>query len=331
MKEISPDILGRFLSGEQTAEDEAAVDSWARQSEANADELFGMESIADEVGSANMSSGRIDDAEKRLFERINAAEHPRHRHISWLRYAACFVGFIFIAAAVCVGVKAWQRHSEAMQMVQVQAPSGRSISLSLSDGTRVWLRKGSSLSYPRDFEGKEKRVVAIDGEGFFKVAKNPRQPFVVKSNDLTVTVLGTVFDMSSSRAGSEAKVSLVEGIVRAEANNNGGSIVLHPGQKASIDRSTGFLQVTEVDAYAESLWHEQKTPFQNASINDIASQLGKEFGIKVVVHKGFDMSRRYNGVIDGSGNVSSVLALLKNALPIKYKVSGKTVHLYPDY
>lgn len=329
MDNISPDILGRFLSGEQTRDDVAAVNGWAKASQANADELFGMERIDDDLMSRHMGSERIADAERRLFALIGEQEKPRRRRV-WLRYAASFVGIMIVVAAGWAGVSAWQRHAEAMQMAVAQAPADKNLSLALSDGTRVWLRKGSSLRYPKDFADRDKREVTLDGEGYFEVRKNQHQPFVVKSGSLDVTVLGTVFDMSSGRGGSEAGVSLVKGVVRASAAGDGGSIVLKPGQRASVDRQTGFLQVSEVDAYADGLWHEHKAPFRNASIKTIARQLEATFGVKVILHDGLDMTRRYNGVIDERGSVDSVLALLRHALPISYKIRGGNVHLYPN-
>lgn len=328
MKDINPEILGRFLSGEQTADDLRAVGTWAKASGENRRELFGMERIADDIMASRMDAGRIADAERRLFAMIGGRQEVRHRR-PWLKYAASFVGVIVVFAAAWAGVGAWRRHAEAMEMLTAQAPAGRNIVVSLGDGTRVWLRKGSSLRYPKTFDGKDKREVALDGEGYFEVKEDHSHPFSVNGGRLDVTVLGTVFNMRGGNDGAE--VSLVKGVVRASAQGDGGSIVLKPGQKASIDQKTGFLQVSEVDAYADGLWHEHKAPFRNASIRAIAGQIEKTFGVRVVVHGGFDMSRRYNGVIDERGSVDSVLELLRNALPISYKVRGGAVHLYPHY
>lgn len=330
MKDIEPDILGRFLSGEQTSDDLKAVNGWLKASKENREELFGMERLGDDIMADDMSDERIADAERKLFALIGG-QQPARQSRRWLRYAASFVGIIIIFAAGWAGVSVWQRHAEAMEMLTAQAPKTKNICVSLSDGTRVWLRKGSSLRYPKSFEDKESREVQLDGEGYFEVSHDSSHPFMVNGGKLDVTVLGTTFNMRSGKASSDAEVSLVKGIVRATATGDGGSIVLKPGQKASIDQKTGFLQVSEVDAYADGLWHEHKTPFRNASINAIAKQIEGTLGVKVIVHGGFDMTRRYNGVIDERGSVDSVLMLLQNALPINYKVKGGVVHLYPHY
>lgn len=329
MSNISPDTLGRFLSGEATTGDKSAVRDWARESAGNAEELFAMERMADSVAAGGMSRERIAEAESRLLGMIAAEERPRARRV-WLRYAAAIVGVVMIVAAGWAGADAWRRHAETVVMAVAQAPADRNMSVSLSDGTRVWLRKGSSLRYPKDFAGRGTREVTLDGEAFFEVSENPQRPFTVRSNDLNVTVLGTVFNMNSGSRGGDAEVSLAKGRVRASAAGDGGSIVLRPGQKASVDRETGFLQVSEADAYADGLWHEHKTPFRNANLRYIARQLETMFGVRVILHEGLDMTRRYNGVIDERESVDSVLNLLKNALPITYRLKDGNVHLYPN-
>lgn len=288
MSNISPDTLGRFLSGEATTDDKAAVSGWAKEAADNADELFAMERMADAVAAQGMSRERVAHAEKRLFDMIAAEERPRARRV-WLRYAAAIVGVVIMVAAGWAGADAWQRHAESMAM-----------------------------------------AVALDGEAFFEVSENPHHPFTVRSSDLDVTVLGTVFNMNSGRDGGDAEVSLAKGRVRASATGDGGGIVLRPGQKATVDRQTGFLQVSEADAYADGLWHEHKTPFRNANLKYIAKQLETMFGVKVILHDGLDMTRRYNGVIDERESVDSVLNLLGNALPITYKIKDGNVHLYPN-
>lgn len=329
MSNISPDTLGRFLSGEATTDDKAAVSGWAKEAADNADELFAMERMADAVAAQGMSRERVAHAEKRLFDMIAAEERPRARRV-WLRYAAAIVGVVIMVAAGWAGADAWQRHAESMAMAVAQAPADSNMIVSLSDGTRVWLRKGSSLRYPKEFDGRDTREVTLDGEAFFEVSENPHHPFTVRSSDLDVTVLGTVFNMNSGRDGGDAEVSLAKGRVRASATGDGGSIVLRPGQKATVDRQTGFLQVSEADAYADGLWHEHKTPFRNANLKYIAKQLETMFGVKVILHDGLDMTRRYNGVIDERESVDSVLNLLGNALPITYKIKDGNVHLYPN-
>lgn len=75
-------------------------------------------------------------------------------------------------------------------------PAGQRAQLILQDGTEVWLNAKSKLIYPARFTG-DKRNVTIEGEAFFKVAKDPSRPFIVSTHDVDMKVLGTQFNVCS--------------------------------------------------------------------------------------------------------------------------------------
>ncbi len=67
-------------------------------------------------------------------------------------------------------------------------------SVRLADGTKVMLNAGSRLTYPKEFSG-EKREVQLSGQAFFEVTPDKTHPFVVKTQKMDVTVLGTSFEV----------------------------------------------------------------------------------------------------------------------------------------
>ena len=75
-------------------------------------------------------------------------------------------------------------------------PYGHKHSLILSDGTKVTLNSGSRLAFPSEFQD-DKREVYLCGEGYFEVTKNPGKPFFVKTDNIDIKVLGTVFNISA--------------------------------------------------------------------------------------------------------------------------------------
>lgn len=343
MTDLSPEILSRFLSGEATSEDEQLVLEWAKAHEDDNRRLFKAERLLDELRARSMSHQDVEAAEERLFARLSSLEqqssfdmqpsqeqleesHPVRR-LRFFRYAAVFAGILIVAAAAWLGVGSYKKLT-APEMLTAHATLGTVMRVVLPDGTKVWLNKGATLRYPRDLATAEQRDVELDGEGYFEVKHNAAAPFSVKSARLTVSVLGTVFDMKTGQRG-EAEVSLVEGRLKATAANDGGSIVLKPGQKATVDERTGNLEVSDVDAYATALWHEGKHTFRDANIQEIARIIGQVYGMHVVVGKGIDLTRTYNGVVEEKGAIDSTLHLLSFTLPVRYEVKGRTVYLYP--
>ena len=101
--------------------------------------------------------------------------------------------------------------NKKVQIHRLSIPRGETFKVVLSDGTEVLLNSDSRLSYPTVFKGKE-RVVSLEGEAYFNVTKNTEHPFIVKSGNVQVRVLGTEFNMCSYTPDN-VRVTLIEGKV----------------------------------------------------------------------------------------------------------------------
>lgn len=324
--QINEEVISKFLAGECTAEELAQLRDWMKLNPEEARELFGMEKLYDDMKAQSMPMEKVLLAEQRLAEKIQERQ-TEQRHIQiirmWRRAAAI--------AVVCVltGL-AWMylQHSAFFKpdMVVAMASAERDTTVTLPDGTKVWLNKSSSIQYPKGFEGDERKVV-LDGEGYFEVTKNPHKPFIVESDVMSVKVLGTIFNFKVDKAQQIASVSLLQGEVRVAGNHNEGMMVLTPGQKACVDAKSGKMTLTETDVYQDALWHEHKTAFSNETVKGIARILEQIYHVQVIVDPTINQSSTYSGVIKEKETIDSVLDLLQNTLPIKYKVRGNKVYL----
>lgn len=330
---INEELKAKFLAGECTEEELLLIRDWLKDFPEEQQELFKTEKMSDELKAQFMPKSQIRMAEERLQARIRKqeaeweeeqqTEHHARVVSMWRRAAA--------VAVVCVlGGLAWfylQHNSlRNMQMQVVMTGADNDTTLMLPDGTKVWLNKQSALKYPKEFDAED-RVVEIEGEGYFEVTKNPHQPFIVESDVMSVKVLGTVFNFHVDKEQQRASVSLLEGKVRVAGNNDEGTIVLKPGQKACVDARLGSMTVSETDVYQEAMWHEHKTAFSNANVNSIAKLLENIYKVQVVVDPAIDQNNTYSGVIKEKETIDSVLDLLQNTLPIHYKVKGNKVYL----
>lgn len=324
--QINDDIKNRFLSGECTDEELVMLRDWMKANPEEARELFGMERLYDEMKAQSMPKEKILLAEHKMTERIEAMQAElHHAHIvrMWRRAAA------IVVVCVLTGM-AWMylqhRAFFKPEMVVAMASAENDTTVTLPDGTKVWLNKLASIQYPRDFEGEERKVL-LDGEGYFEVTKNPHKPFIVESDVMSVRVLGTIFNFKVEKAKQRAVVSLLQGEVRVAGNHNEGMMVLSPGQKACVDAKTGKMTLSEADVYQDALWHEHKTMFNNETIRGIARMLERIYQVQVVVDPAIDRSSTYSGVIKEKETIDSVLDLLQNTLPIRYKLKGNKVYI----
>lgn len=125
------------------------------------------------------------------------------------------------------------------KLAEVRVPNGEQLQLILQDGTSVKLNSGSTLKYPKTFSLFNRKVKLI-GEGYFKVAKESRRPFIVDLDVIKVKVTGTEFNVKAYQEENIA-VALDEGSVNI-VDNNKNIYPLVKGQNALFDRLTGLVQ-----------------------------------------------------------------------------------------
>ena len=154
-------------------------------------------------------------------------------------------------------------------------PRGKRSSLILSDGTKVWLNAGAEIVFPSSFKG-DYRNVQIKGEAYLDVAKDPAKPFIVKTQDFDIKVLGTQFNISSSSSSSENTVVLVEGSVAVDLKN--GTIeTIKPNQMFSLVGTK--VDIKEVDTNEYTAWKDGLLVFKQQSLQDILKVLERYYDI----------------------------------------------------
>jgi transmembrane sensor len=170
-------------------------------------------------------------------------------------------------------------------MNQLIIPYGKNSSIRLPDGTMAYLNAGSKLMYPTVSDGKTREVI-LSGEGYFEVAHNPEQPFVVKINDLRVVALGTIFNISAYSDDKIIETVLVQGRVVLRDKSSSlfkKDFVLKPNDLATFDRQTLATTSRQVDAEQYVTWHKGVLNFQSAELKDIIIKVERYYNIKVLL------------------------------------------------
>ena len=183
----------------------------------------------------------------------------------WLRIAASLVLFIVVAWTINVSVAYFRMTDLDGQHVIVQSGSVGRSSVILPDGTKVKLNAKSQLSYRHDF-GKESRQVVLNGQGFFEVAHDRRNKFVVKTDNMDITVYGTVFNVYAYEDNDIMEMSLLDGSVRVETKGPlSQTFDVKSNEKVVYDKVTGKSHLEVTDNTLETAWmkgylifHEEK-------------------------------------------------------------------------
>lgn len=183
---------------------------------------------------------------------------------------------------------------------QLIVPYGTRAKVRLSDGTLVWLNAGSRLIYPAVFDGGSRNVTLV-GEAFFDVEKDRDHPFIVKTSDVRIKVLGTRFNVAAYPDEELIQTTLEEGAIALKSKTSGWfdrDLVLKPNQRAVIDKTTGNLNVSTVVASNSRFWVQGILSFQNAELRNVVSRLERFYNIRFSYAETVNKNMKITGKLD---------------------------------
>lgn len=203
------------------------------------------------------------------------------------------------------------------------------VNLSLSDGTKVWLNTGSSMTYPTSFAAANERMVEVKGEAYFEVSHNELKPFIVNGPGMQVQVLGTHFNINNYEDEPNSVITLLEGSVKVTKDDK--AVLLKPGQQASVinsipngSKNSDITVINDADLKSVIAWKNGLFDFNNAHIAGIARQLARWYNVDVVF-PGKVPERHYTGAIRKSVNLSEVIRMIELAGGVKLTINNKTM------
>ena len=201
------------------------------------------------------------------------------------------------------------------QLNQLVVPYGRNSSIKLPDGSTAWLNAGSRLVYPSFFD-KDKREVYLIGEGYFEVTHDEKLPFVVKTNDLEVEVLGTQFNLSAYPSDNIIETVLVEGKVRVKETGFQllkKDYILLPNQRAAYNRENAETKIENVEVDNYVAWHLGFLQFESTDLNRIVKKLERYYNIRIRLEDPMLGMRSISGKLKLKENKENVLQVMANA------------------
>lgn len=203
----------------------------------------------------------------------------------------------------------------------ISTPKGGQYQVVLSDGTRVWLNSASSISYPTIFS-KEERLVELNGEAYFEVAKNKKVPFRVKNRTQIIEVLGTHFNVNSYTDEPVMRTTLLEGSVKISTGND--QAILVPGQQARVNKSGTDVSVeSNINTDKVVAWKNGVFSFENDDLKSVMRQITRWYDVNVV-YSGPLPNEKFFGEISRNSNLSEVFKILE-LNNVHFDVVGKTI------
>ena len=214
------------------------------------------------------------------------------------------------------------KNEQATTYNELIVPKGGEFTLTLSDGTKVWLNSQSKIRYPVIFNDIT-REVYLEGEAYFEVTKDSRHPFHVNArNGVNIEVLGTSFNVRSYMDENVIETVLEEGSVRMSQGKD--SVILSPGNKATYLPNEP-IRLTTVNTELYTAWRHGQYIFMEESVENILKQLSRWYDIEVFYSNEAVKSVVFSGDVRKYDDINTLLEAMEIAGGIHFKINGKTL------
>lgn len=358
MNKVNENTIIKFLSGQSTEEEARKILDWKNSNEENRKTFR-------EIEVAYNTTEIVMDPEK--FDQSSAYREIRPKlkgdkviyiHKNRLKQFAGYAATALIAIGITwLTQKYLSIGNEASQTAQtifqsVETPAGAKSLITLEDGTKIWLNAKSKLTYPTHFIN-DQREVRLEGEGYFDVAKDKSRPFKVKTSNLSIHVLGTVFNLKSYAEEGLVETTLVEGKIILnkilDGNKENEILELKPSQQATFIKKEGTLLKDEADAAnippnelyrrskeklvvkrvdtdAITAWKDNKMIFKNETFESIAVKLERRYDAKITFEDEIVKGYRFSGIFEEI-SINQALRALQFASSFNFKIEQDKIYI----
>ncbi len=253
------------------------------------------------------TDAEVEASWEKHLQLLNAqlqAEKEAPQKVHFLSRRTLFRAAAIISGLVIIGgAYFFLTRSNNEQMI-ASTRFGEIRQVTLPDGSQVELNANSKITYSKNWKKGSNREVWLEGEALFQVIHinkdtnqiKAEEKFLVHTKDLTVTVLGTMFDVRQRRQKTE--VVLESGKIKLSfANGKDQDIIMSPGQLVSYNNAENKLITSTTSAEKFSAWKNQKLILQDPKVNDILLYLEDNFGKKIIMQDPAMNNRTVSGPI----------------------------------
>jgi ferric-dicitrate binding protein FerR (iron transport regulator) len=251
------------------------------------------------------------------------------RFVQMLKVAAVFIPFL-VAAYFYFFLRQAQPVPEepVAEIVIKENPKGQKLQVTFPDGSKVRLNADSRLTFQKPFDDHQ-RVVTLQGEAFFEIAKDPQRPFIVQAGAIKTTVLGTSFNVRAYPEEDDIQVAVATGKVAVEKSHDtlGAATAaneLVAAQMLTYHRASERTHLANVDVASISAWSNGVLMFHNASFGSIVKELERWYGVEFIITRSEPIKRGFSGSFENE-SLEQVLEGLAYASEFEYQLIGNKV------
>lgn len=370
---VNKEIIIKYLFGETSEEESLLVNQWLNENEKNRKYFNEIAFVWKTSGIAQNIEQNDVEKDRKIFiqkigelpgEKTMKPTEPVKRNLQlfmsntgpkyyqWLQIAAIFILAFCLSWTVFYFMNR-KPDTGSLEYNQIITTKGQKSQIILSDGTTVWLNSETTLRYPSAFNDM-KREVFLEGEAFFEVQKKGNKiPFIVKTSEIDIKVLGTSFNVMAYPDEETIETTVVEGSVyiirKGVKSSSDQNIILKPNQKVTLLKKGSRVILSEietakpimikstkaiqpisptkkeqilisrkVDIELHTAWKDDRLIFQSETFENICYKLERWYDVKIHVRNEELKKYRYTGKFVHNETINQVLEILKLTTPINY-------------
>lgn len=281
---IDFDLLTKYLAGETTTAEKAAVDAWLADSADNRMVFDELKQVWHMAGTNGPEVEVDTDAAWAKMQHKIAAK-PEAKVVEMQQSSGSKLWQVAAIAVVLIGVvfagvKLLQPTMDNGVAVVLIEPSDELVTDTMPDGTIVNLNVGSFFTYPEALAENERRV-NLKGEAFFDVTSDATRPFVIEVGGAEVKVLGTSFNVKAENLSNEVEVVVSTGKVQLSWNNE--MVLLLPGDKGVVNKEKNTVTKLKNDDADVLFWLRKQLQFNNTTLVEVVDILNQRYNAKLVL------------------------------------------------
>jgi len=307
----------RFLREELTESEKLEVLDWIEKSDEN-------KSIFNELKNTMILADIFGKDKGRLSLNTGMAgvsDLGQHKKFTLLKYAAS--ALIILALGSLLLLQRQKVYRLMHNYVEYVVPNGQTSNIVLSDGSHVYLNSGSILrQYGNYFLSK--RELYLEGEAFFDVVSNSRNPFIIKTSAFSVVATGTSFNVQAYSNSDYNDVTLISGELSVNVNDKGEPLLLSSGENATMNRKTKKYSLSRIENHQFVSWKEGIITFRNTRLEDLAKMLERTYNVKIVFADEKTKEMRYSGTMLRYKPIDQILDILEMTSEARFEMETRT-------
>ncbi len=324
-------LLVKFLNKECNEVERREFEEWLKKADANGlsnNDLF--EKVKDDLKEYdNLSVIRHPNPKtvwNKITDKIESDNNPEVTSIDrfrWYKYAAVLTMLLVASIAIFSGY--FNNDSDQIKFTSYKHVTEKNSSvIQLSDGSKVWLSKNSTLGYS-NFNSLNKRIVELKGQAYFEVARNEDKPFIIHVGKSNIKVLGTSFNVNQSSQNKKTIVSVTHGLV-AFSNESDQKVLLAKDEQGVFDSKDNSINKTAITDLNFLSWKTGILRFEDLEMSKVCEALSKHYktDINFIKHNNSDLRLTANF---NNQDIEQVIQIISETLDLEIDRSNSTITL----